>query len=623
MSNTTQDRSEGRSIGPEISRRGIIKTAGVAAGAATVGTSAVSPASAGWFDDAIDAAVESQKLLLFGPGALFVDGVFQSDNTNQAEANAISAEAEQSFAQFNNRIKNIGGINENTVTVGRDAIFRDAKIAGVGAIKDGKTKAEVETEAISTAKSYWETFEKNLFNVLKAGDDTIRSFNNQINDTNGVSLSDVYDQEHISSGTNSPRFTYNGITGTKTVTTPVAGIEYTVNIHELIDVDNGDLQLDTSTLFEPHNSENLWRSSKWEQNYPLSVNGQRLMPPQWINRRDELQNLWDDGAGGGLKNEITTWVGDAFDAVAAGEIAAGDLLTATELSETIAEETPNELATAHLRLSNAPTDAGTRAEVEIEQPNGAITLSDAILASTADGFSLSPGETNDPANLSGDVIVNYRPLNGSFLASADTYQTTVDGGVVTLTNGPQGLAGGDPSLEGLYKYLGKEVVASITTTAGETVSVQLSEFTYDDNLSWTVDLSPELETPITEVEKIEYFPTENEATTQSLNRYVESTFTVNEVVDADTGDQLDTVNFERQQEPQTASNYLSAEEIQQLLDEQQDVREEIRVNNSGGVFGGFGGISNLNDLPTLPGFNALESAAIAVIAFLGLDILTS
>lgn len=602
----------------QVSRRRLMQTAAAGAGTLAVGAgagpAAVSPienANAGWWDDIKDGIGQTVS----GPGAIFQVANFlsQSGDTNETEQKAIQQSYDREMGTLADQIRNVAGLNENTLSIGKDAIFRDAKISAIEALRDGKTKSEVQQAGINAAKSYWETFEKNHYEVAQAVDQTYTAFFDQIKNTSGVNPRGILFK--LNNSADGGEIQKKSKT---TVQTPVSGLEYQFNQYRIIVTVQGDDSASTGTLLDDVTGYNNYGSVGAKGNVIVSApsDPRNILGSIWSDRTNEIQTLWDDGSGGGLKNEISTWAGNAYDSVAAGDLPAGDLLTTGDIVGTIAEENPERLATAHLRAANIPSDVGTRSTVSFSPGSGeaSVTVTNALLASTADGLTLSPGETYDPSSLSGDALLNYRPSEAVVEVDQSTYATQLDGGVLSLTAVPQVFGFSNvPTYSGVSKWIGGDLLIQVSTNADETVSFAPSELTEQTDLSpatATVDLSSKLESPISEVTQIQMFAVENEATTAPRNAYIETSFTVEETMNAETGDNLDSVTFERNRELQTADNYQTSEEINQLLEENKELRNEIRENASGG-FGGFGGLGGLG-IPTLPGFGEIETIVIVL-----------
>jgi len=618
MSNTTQDRSDGQSIEPEISRRGIIKTAGIAAGAAAAPGAA---SQAGLSPVGSSRAIPGFGDQQFGP----LTGVWRqlassTGDSNSTAADAIFRDFFQDIQAQEKRAKEAIGLTFDVLERAREYWFSRAKLKAIESINLGKTESEVLADAKAPALQEIKKYQQNMVQI---NDDFIKTIENyfDILSNNGYTGSFVY------YGNDTGNLSRNDISFDSKTFTLVDGSSQTVQTfnedetHTLFDGfyrDNYNTYLAIHPDAEGYDYKQFILQLGDLKKFEASAFGRGSSD---LNILEEINQYWDDGSSG-LKYEIETWVGNAYSAVQSGDIDAAALNDAGTLFQQLSENEDTPRATASLRLLNIPSEVETTANVEVSTNDYTLSLDNVVLGSTG-ATNISAGDTIDPATSSSEYIANYNTTDIA-LDITPVSSDALDGGVLTLSKVAEGTSGASAdadSIPAISKWFGpdQDRIHQVETIEGETATFAFSDLTYNSsNDNWTIDLSSQLENPIVDVESVKIFSDIDE----NASAYFDNSFTVTGFQSQD-GSSVEQVTYDTDdREPHTTDNYLTKEEWETREAELQEQIDRIQsLDSSGGAaFGGFGGFG---DLPTLPGFNALESAAIAVIAFLGLDILTS
>jgi len=213
---------------------------------------------------------------------------------------------------------------------------------------------------------------------------------------------------------------------------------------------------------------------------------------------------------------------------------------------------------------NVSTNLDREAEIHIPETN--VTLFGQLAATQDKTF--EAGTTIDPSADSIDYYLTYDLSKSTGSWESYDADAGVDGGIVTFTEEPP---------EG-HEF-------TIHTTAGETATALSSDFSkVSDKQEWTVDISDQLETAITDIDTIEFGAAVDETQYETIK--LDQTFEIVAFVDEETGEEKDTATTESS-EPQSDDNYISEEEWKQMQERQEELIEKYEESQSGGGLAGF------------------------------------
>ena len=323
------------------------------------------------------------------------------------------------------------------------------------------------------------------------------------------------------------------------------------------------------------------------QGYDGADNLQYLVADTWTSFYDEMNTTFQN-----VRDGISTWVTNVYGDVQSGDIEIDDLVTPRERASMMSDDEGTPQAIADLIALNVPVDPDREATITVED-TGATLPGTFALTDSSDG-PLEVGTTYDPANFSGDI---YFTADMSLVEGPwDAYNSGVDGGTITITSEP---------------YEGTAI--EVTTTADETVTVPAADWSaVDGSEEWTYDASDDLETAITEVSDARFHSTAEETQYDTLQ--LKGSFTVEKLVNQETGEEADSTSFENS-EPQNDSNYISQEEWEDLEEQNQKLIEKYENSQSGG-----GGIDlGQFDMFGIPG----EIVAVGAAALVALGVLSN
>ena len=246
----------------------------------------------------------------------------------------------------------------------------------------------------------------------------------------------------------------------------------------------------------------------------------------------------------------------------------------------MSEEEGTSQAIADLISLNIPVDLEREATITINE-TGATLPGTFALTDSSDG-PLESGTTYDPSTFAGDIYftADMSSISGDWTA----YERGLDGGSITITEEP---------FEG--------TAIEVTTADSETVSVPAVDWTDNGDGTWSHDASAELETTTTMVDSARFFSLATETQYETLQ--LDGVFTVDKVVNAESGEEVSTMSFDNTQ-PQTDDNYITQEEWDELEQQNQDLIEKFEDSQTNG--GGAGGF--------VDGGNSTLLAALAAVA---------
>lgn len=607
MPTDTQHTNDTNRTDPELNRRQIIKTVGVIAGAAAVGTGSI---PSGEFSPMQRAQAQSEFIATPGIGIVGKVLGFFSGDSDEAQKAALQESAFGLAKKTNSQIESSITLNQNIDLMINEWAFTEGKIAAFEAIEAGKSESEIKTAAKDRADEEIAIMEENVINATNAAIVTVRNLLKQASETDGVSISDIIGLRR-SSTTIDDISSYS--TATKTDVTLSDGRKIqqenvkienqsgqTYHFHAVVDKENSSDDMIVGKHFA----------------WPAAIGPDGDDTPFWPNENIDdgpttVADVWDQiqTTRNNVHSNLDTWVANSIEAIQDGELESGDLLGPDELVRTITDDYPEARAIADLRALNIAADWDHPVTVELENDpvklfGATVGVSDPSVKSD-----INQGETIDPSSYNASFYLNYNVLE----AQADwsnNYDSDkeIDGGILHLTD----LPGPD-----IKQWLGESLEIYVLTSYDETVAFSPSETTKttdgNGNTVYEIDLSDNLNEAIAEVVEMKVYAPESVGTNY-VNGVPDQPFTITEI------DGTASLSLERERDLQTDDNYLTKEEWQQLREQRNRTEEEIEEET--GVIGGGGGLFG-GGLPTLPGLGVIESAVVVILSIVGLNAASS
>ncbi|SNR49247.1 hypothetical protein [Halorubrum vacuolatum] len=469
--------------------------------------------------------------------------------------------------------------NKNILDGAEHSAYTEAKIAAIEALNDQESQDDVQDAAVDAVDEYQTTIEKNL---LKSWNESVEEFYalyETVDEHDDLGTSSVfrnsfyenprkpddteeYQDEHTYELANGEEFElhYLQITYNPSNNTYTENYWSAIYFHQ--EDGNNDRQYRYFVKFDRDGSD---RVDELEEE---GAEGFYLAYYTWKNLIDDIQDAFSN-----VRDGVITWVDEVYGEVQSGDIDIEELITPREQAEMMAEDEDMAKAIADLQALNIPIDVEREAEIYLPEPDATVR---GTLGITQDQ-SIEAGEEYDPdEDIDGSVYLTYDVSLGE--GSWGAYEDEIDGGEVTFTDHPF-----------------PDTSFTITTIADESVTVTDDEFTprdsdgdeYDgvndeDADHFTIDLSDDLDDAITEIEGVQYFPTDDESNYETIQ--LSDPF---EVVSIETsgGEQVEEMNFESS-EPQSDDNYISQEEWDELEEQNQELIDKFNESQEGGGIGG-------------------------------------
>ncbi|RKS82188.1 secreted protein [Haloarcula quadrata] len=558
---------------PTTSRRDFLRLAGATAGAAATGAGA-QHFGAGPVQEAEAIAPAVIAGVVVG-GSVATGWMLREMTADKADAppegltaSAFKDQAYQTVRTRKSTNKSTFVDNRNIVESGVEhAAYADAKIAAIEAINNEKQKSEVETAATNAVDKYATTVKKNL---LKSWNETLAELETAANtasshpDITPVNVL-VYNDKDWGGSEYPDQRSPAGYT-------PFTEVDHTMPDGTTFAVKK--LQTTADAGYTPMNFDSGTWSNGNLQSLSVDATDSNGNTVTYLKDTD-WTSIWNtiDTAFTNARNGIITWVDNVYDQVQAGELDTSELLTPRELAEMTASEKDSfNQAVADLMALNISTDLDREAEIHIPKSN--VTLY-GTLASTKDQ-TFEAGSTIDPTADSASYYITYDVSKSSGTWEAYDSQAGVDGGVVTFTDEPP---------------QGHEF--TIKTTAGETATVLAKDFSkVDGKQQWTVDISEQLETAITDIDSIEFGAAVDETKFETIQ--LDSPFEIVTFTDTETGETKNTATTESS-EAQNDTNYISESEWKKMQERYEELIEKIeeQKNGGGGIVGSLFGDSGV------------------------------
>jgi len=446
--------------------------------------------------------------------------------------------------------------NQNILDGVENSAYVEAKISAIEQLNAGVSESEVHTAAQTAVSAYLSTIQSNL---LKTWNESVREFYNIWSALK--SHPDLSPGAVLGSDVRISAKSFNNFKDktTKDITL-FDGSTFQIECVGVVDYYGDGLTTDPVT--NPKSTFNLVVSN------PDGGNVKYLEGPSWNGIHDELSTVHQNVSDG-----ISMWITNVYGDVQSGDIEISDLVTPRERAAMMSEEGTSQ-AIADLIALNIPVDLEREAEVYLPDLDATIygqlayTGDTQLDVGTVDPTATDP-DTGDPI-YPGSFYITYDISRGE--GTWGDYNSGIDGGLLTFTTEPYA-----------------ETVYTVQTAAGETADVTSSDFTDNGDGTWTVDLSGQLDNPITNAEQIKFYSESGE--TQFETTQLDQTFEIKGFTDSE-GNEYNSSNFESS-EPQTDANYITQEEWDDLEQQNQDLiaKYEESQNDGGGgtIFDRLGG----------------------------------
>lgn len=309
---------------------------------------------------------------------------------------------------------------------------------------------------------------------------------------------------------------------------------------------------------------------------------------RWATVWNKLETQHDQ-----LLDDISIWVSAVYNDIQTGELETGELLTPSDVAELLPEEEEGSRAVADLLALNYPVDLDHEYHILLNLDVADVNMYGIL--GVSDEISVEVGDTIDPSARNEQYFFAHdlADLHGEWAH----FETGVDGGELVFTEEP--LA---------------DVVYQIETGHGELVEVPYADLVENDDGDYVVDLSQDLENPITEVEKVDFFADTDETQNATIN--LRNEFTIVSITDSAGSEVEDPVQYEKPVETHTDDNYMTQEDFEEATAEWEDlvsrVEDEVGDNGDSGVGLGDWNLPALGEIPT-----AAVIAVAAIAAYLG------
>jgi len=453
--------------------------------------------------------------------------------------------------------------NRNIVKAGvENTAYGDAKLAAIQELNNQSQQSAVETAATEAINSYEETVIKNF----------LKSWNEAAQEANTLGLAA---QEHSDVANNYLKPWDPQMNSVDEVNWDISSFADPPDRGETTQATR-DYSFSNGNTFEVHTvhfqatqmdwggSTTAWREYglsplKHEDDYIRhgddfirvgDGNVEYMHVTPWAEALGELEQAFTNARDG-----ILLWVDNIYSQVQAGELNTEELLTSRELAAMTADDEEYNQAIADLMALNISVDLEREAEIYL--PDDDVTLYGSL--GTTGDTTLSVG-TVDPTADDLDYYFTYDVSQGS--GTWSDYNEGVDGGVVTFTAEP---------------WEGTEF--AIDTTAGETATVAASSFEDQGDGTWTVDVSDQLETAITNIDQVLVHSESSETNYQTVQ--LTDTFEIKTFTDSE-GNEYDSAEH-TSNKPHDDTNYITEEEWEEREERYTKLIDRYEESKGGGV----------------------------------------
>ncbi|QSG06084.1 twin-arginine translocation signal domain-containing protein [Halapricum desulfuricans] len=465
--------------------------------------------------------------------------------------------------------------NQNILNYLPEAAFSEAKTAALEALNDQKTQSEVQAAGEDAANAHFTTIEKNL---LDSWSEASREFGNMVatinthTDVTRENLIKVPIIDYDSADATIERDDH--ITTTQTVslrdgtsyeiTSPAVDSKVSESVNHttyetVITWNPTQIVADTTDGYKPVD---------WETHVEVTHDSTMsyLKYDDWNAVWSDMQSTFDQ-----VLSDLSLWVDNIYGQVQSGAIDTSQVISGVDLANMTDDSVPQ--AVADLAALNIPADLDNQATVELD--DGTIMAGFLAFTDSAATDGLAPGDSLDPSAVSGDVYMAHDLAEWSVPWTDWDSNKGIDGGLLHLTADPTVVDGqpvNDPSV----------LIYTVATTDGESAAVPASDFSQTTNSSgttvWEIDLSSKLDNAITSVESITVtLDMQSQYATTQINQ----PFTVTETQSGDP------VEPGQSREPQDDTNYITQDEWDELLKQQEVLIDKYEEAKAGGGAGGF------------------------------------
>lgn len=468
--------------------------------------------------------------------------------------------------------------NRNIIGTGlSDAMYIEGKLAAIEALNNEETQANVQAAAEDAIANYATTIELNLLKSWNEAANELQNLHDAL-----VAHSNITSMDAMGfswHGTTDPMDTSQGIK---------AGfgqlVDESVTLTDETTFTVKQIERDSSTASR-YSPVTLFRDgATFDNTWFQGVNPEDGTEYAGLMEWQQWNGIWTD-----LQNTITTvndgivlWVDKVYSEVQAGSIEIADLVTPRERAAMMTDDEEYPQAVADLLALNIPVDLEREAVITI--PSKSANLK-GTFAVTDPSSTMEAGVTYTPSTF-GSVFFTYDLSEGE--GDWASYETGVDGGNVTFTAEPYEAS----------RFL-------IDTDAGETATVRTGDFVDNGDGTWTVDVSDQLETDITNVSSVTAEADVDGTTYETIN--IVDDFTVESFTDSDGNDHA-TATFD-QDDPQDDTNYITQDEWDDMQARNErliEKYEEAVAASGGAAANGRWGVFQRLDIPlgplgTIPG----------------------
>jgi hypothetical protein len=492
--------------------------------------------------------------------------------------------------------------NENIAQGVEHTAYGDGKVAAIKQLNNEETQQVVQDAAVEANNDHRKTV---LNNLAKSWNETLNELDNllasvdshadlTVMDVIAPDMENVHDSNYASinsiDAVNSwsiPERTLS-LAGSREITVRSLQLDLDMNVSG----DNcTDRSITRTVEFDPFEKptsdfpDDCDNDTVRAGNFSVMVTDSSTVEYMNVNEWNRVWTMLKDTFDS-VEDGLILWVDTIYSDVQAGEIATEDLLGPRELAEMTADDEEFNQAVADLMALNYSVDLEREAEVYLSSKDATIYGS---LACSGD-VTLTTG-TVVPSNDEHDYYITYDVSQGE--GNWTAYETGIDGGTLTFT--------AEPYQETLYY---------VDTEADETAEVRYGDFTDQGDGTWTVDLSEQLETSITNVSNVDYVADVDGEDIQTIQLTEE--FEIVGFTDSE-GNDYDEANFERTQ-PQDDTNYITQEEWDDLRARHEELIDKFEESKSGG-----GGSIDFSQFSMfgVPGEGVVLGALAAVAAILG------
>lgn len=492
---------------------------------------------------------------------LFTGDVDVSGLSNYTGKEALLDESYTRAIQLesaNNRAVNL--IN-NRVDDSKNACWIDVKKAVVESMNNGNTKSQTESAAENAVDNYYLTPQKNWWGHFNDTVSITKDIISLLGDHNDIQPKDNIRHHQDSSGDREPvRFVSNHALSDKTLVDGSKASVATLDLSIEFKSETGTLTAGIDTL-----EVNVPGYSTWDvledgvyikrTDADGNVKRASLIPSNFDEINSKIVQAHSD-----MVVNATTFANNAYDSYAAGDIDPTSIIDAQTFASEFAPDENSSSSYAAAELAALGVDVDLSGEMTIRLEDTGVTVKGVIASDSSPSNGFEVGTTYNPSNYSDQIYLSYDPTEGKMPLPTGHYETLIDGGVLTFLKSPY-----------------KKTTHTVNTAADESVDLVAGDFSRDHtNDIWTIDLSADLENPVTDVADVQL--TYNGSERSTLIKLSEP-FTIQEFVSHD-GKELSAATM-KDYNQQSSDVQKLEEELAQLREARKGF-DEYEVQSGGG-----------------------------------------